>query len=81
MSIDSDQTPFRPVRLIVAATAIARAISSTRLGFFRFASARRSLRLLWWSWEAPVCQFLNNPFAWTLIALTVSSIGLYCDLR
>jgi len=28
-----------------------------------------------------VYQFLNNPFAWTLIALIVSSIGLHCDLR
>jgi len=33
------------------------------------------------NWEAPVYQFLNNPLAWTLIALFVSSIGLYCDLR
>jgi hypothetical protein len=80
MSINSNQTPFRPVRLI-AATEIARAISAIKLGLLRFASASRSLRILWWSWEAPVCQFLNNPFAWALIALIVSSIGLYCDLR
>jgi len=26
-------------------------------------------------------QLLSNPFAWTLIAPIVSSIGLYCDMR
>jgi hypothetical protein len=71
MSIDSEQTPFRPAQLIAAST-IARAI---RLAIWR------SLGILWRNSETPVWQFLSNPLSWTLIALFVSSIGLYCDLR
>ena len=50
-------------------------------GDVTISNTEASLRILWWNWGAPVYQFLNNPFAWTLIALIVSSIGLYCDLR
>ena len=35
----------------------------------------------WGASEAPARQFLNNPLSWTLIALIVSGIGLYWDLR
>jgi len=50
-------------------------------GDVTISNTEASWRILWWNWGAPVYQFLNNPFAWTLIALIVSSIGLYCDLR
>jgi hypothetical protein len=77
MSINSEQTFFHAARLI-AASAIAPAI---RLHIWRFASAGRRSRILWREWEASVGTVLTNPLAWTLVALLVSSVGLYWDLR
>lgn len=76
MSINSEQTPFRSVRLN-ADSAIASAI---RFRIYRFALACRKSRIFWRKWDPRVGQLLSNPIAWTLIALIVSSIGLYCDL-
>jgi hypothetical protein len=73
----TEQTSFRSARLIAAST-IAPAI---RLRIHRCASACGSSRIFWRKWEAQVLPFLTNPLIWTLIALTVSSIGLYWDLR
>ncbi len=39
------------------------------------------LRIFQTNWDAPVWASLGNPVAWTLIALILSSIGLYLDLR
>jgi hypothetical protein len=77
MSINSEQTSFRSARLIAASTIA----SVIRLRIYRFGSACRSSRIFWRKWEAKVLPFLTNPLIWTLIALTVSSIGLYWDLR
>jgi hypothetical protein len=77
MSINSQQTPFRPVRLN-GDSAIASAI---RFRSYPFASACRESRMFWRKCKPRAWQMLSHPFAWTLTALIVSSIGLYCDLR
>jgi hypothetical protein len=77
MSINSEQTFFHAARLI-AASAITPAI---RLRIWRFASAGRRSRILWREWEASVRAVLTHPLIWTLVALLVSSVGLYWDLR
>jgi hypothetical protein len=77
MVINSEQTPFRPARLN-AASAMTPAV---RLRIYRFASACRKSRTLWRKWETRTWPWLTNPFAWTLVALIVSSIGLYWDLH
>jgi hypothetical protein len=78
MSIDSEQTPAcRPAQPI-AASAITPAI---RVRIYRLASACRRSRLFWRKWEAWALPVLTDPITWTLIALIVSGIGLYWDLR
>jgi len=77
MSVNSDHTLFRQARLI-AASAIAPAI---RLRIYGFALACRRSRLCWRKWEVWAWPLLTSPLIWTLIALIVSSAGLYWDLR
>jgi hypothetical protein len=77
MSINSQQTPVRPLPLIAAA-AIA---PMMRRRIYRFASACRSSRIFWRKWEPRLWSLLTHPLTWTLAALVASSIGLYRDLR
>ena len=77
MSVNSDHTLFRQARLM-AASAIAPAI---RLRIYGFALACRRSRLFWRKWEVWAWPLLTSPLIWTLIALIVSSAGLYWDLR
>jgi hypothetical protein len=77
MSINPEQIPFRPVRRNIDSV-IASAI---RFRIYRFASACRRSRIFWPKCEQWVQQWLGNPVAWPLVALIVSSIGLYYDLR
>jgi hypothetical protein len=77
MSINSEQIPFRQIRL-EGDSAIAPAI---RFRGYRFVSAARKSRMFRRKWQPRARQMLSHPFAWTLAALIVSSIGLYYDLR
>jgi hypothetical protein len=77
MSINSEQTTLRSTRPS-AASIIAPVI---RFRIYRFASACRSSRFFWQKCEARVWPLLINPLTWTLIALIVSGIGLFLDLR
>jgi hypothetical protein len=77
MSINLEQTTIRSARPS-AAPIIAPVI---RFRIYRLASAYRGSRIFWQKCEARVWPFLINPLTWTLIALIVSRIGLFLDLR
>jgi hypothetical protein len=77
MSVNSQQTPVRPLQLM-AVSVIAPLI---RRRIYRFAAAGRSSRMFWRKWEPLLRLLLTHPITWSLAALIVSSVGLYWDRR
>jgi hypothetical protein len=72
---------INPAQILVRRNVDSVIASAIRFGIYRLASACRKSRIFWPKREPRVLQWLSNPVAWPMIALIVSSVGLYYDLR